>query len=480
MPNSASSLTSTGGMTGSKPCPRSTSSTQRTSASSRNTRSPFRYAKREPDDLRARLHVDHRAGQLEVIAALGRDTQPHSRSDVVLVGGGRVGRVRQRRLQRVELLLEPRDLGLELLDPRAHRLHRGDRLRRVGARALGLADRLRAGVALGLRLLELGPQRVQALAQRPAPRAAARRSRRARRASAARTGSGSRLIARRSSIALRGGAVGGRRPVWPGRVSTSVPEFSATNSASSLGLLADDDVLRHRARTRSRRCGSRTATQFAGHLALVEVRPVLVLAGPDVGRRALGAGHAERVAARAALVEELGGGAARSSGDGDPLLTAGGDDAARSRRADVAISSARRALVIGCDSIGERCPRTRTSLAARRRAPSRSPAAATPGRPCASATTSFTVTLDDYLIRPQELRVPEGQAADRHASPTAAGSATRSGSAARDRNVLALHDDPAGRDARRAVPARRRGNYTMYCVLANHEELGMHGTLTVG
>ena len=24
------------------------------------------------------------------------------------------------------------------------------------------------------------------------------------------------------------------------------------------------------------------------------------------------------------------------------------------------------------------------------------------------------------------------------------------------------------------------GTYTMYCVLANHEELGLHGTLTVG
>ena len=44
---------------------------------------------------------------------------------------------------------------------------------------------------------------------------------------------------------------------------------------------------------------------------------------------------------------------------------------------------------------------------------SRSPLAAlrrARARPSASARTSFTVTLDDYLIRPQQLRVPEREA----------------------------------------------------------------------
>ena len=41
------------------------------------------------------------------------------------------------------------------------------------------------------------------------------------------------------------------------------------------------------------------------------------------------------------------------------------------------------------------------------------------------------------------------------------------------------------RSSGRASPRRAQfspgpGTYTMYCVLANHEELGLHGKLTVG
>ena len=39
-------------------------------------------------------------------------------------------------------------------------------------------------------------------------------------------------------------------------------------------------------------------------------------------------------------------------------------------------------------------------------------------------------------------------------------------------NVLALHDDPARASPRRATFKLGPGTYTMYCVLANHEELG--------
>ena len=90
------------------------------------------------------------------------------------------------------------------------------------------------------------------------------------------------------------------------------------------------------------------------------------------------------------------------------------------------------------------------------------------------------VTLDDYLIRPQSLRVPARTAADRRASRTAAGSATRSGSGRASRNVLRDHDDRAGRDEVAQRSGSGAGSYTMYCALANHEELGMYGTLTVG
>ena len=128
--------------------------------------------------------------------------------------------------------------------------------RRVGAGALGLADRLRAGVALGLRVLELGPQRVRAARAAPARRRSRSSEPSRRRASAARTGSGSRVIARRSSIGLP--AAGSRRLVAPARRHFRLGVLGE-ELGERLGLRAGDDVLRHRARRRTRRCGSRTA-----------------------------------------------------------------------------------------------------------------------------------------------------------------------------------------------------------------------------
>ena len=61
MPYSACSRTRTGGMTGSKPCPRSFSSAQRTSASSSITRSPLQVGEARAREPRAALHVDHRS-----------------------------------------------------------------------------------------------------------------------------------------------------------------------------------------------------------------------------------------------------------------------------------------------------------------------------------------------------------------------------------------------------------------------------------
>ena len=48
------------------------------------------------------------------------------------------------------------------------------------------------------------------------------------------------------------------------------------------------------------------------------------------------------------------------------------------------------------------------------------------------------------------------------------------------RNVLAIQTLEPGGVQDRDAQARPKGTYTMYCVLANHEELGMHGTLVVG
>jgi plastocyanin len=100
------------------------------------------------------------------------------------------------------------------------------------------------------------------------------------------------------------------------------------------------------------------------------------------------------------------------------------------------------------------------------------------GAPVRERGTSFTVTLDDFLIRPQELRVPKGKRLTltvvnrgRLAHTLRIRGATK--------NVLAFTAIRPGESKTRAFsPAA--GTYTMYCVLANHEELGLYGKLTVG
>jgi hypothetical protein len=93
-------------------------------------------------------------------------------------------------------------------------------------------------------------------------------------------------------------------------------------------------------------------------------------------------------------------------------------------------------------------------------------------------TGSFTVTLDDYLIRPQQLRVPK----DRRLTVTVH-NIGRLGHTFRIRSanhvVLALTTIPPGGTKTRSFRLAA-GRYTMFCALSNHEELGMHGTLVVG
>jgi plastocyanin len=90
----------------------------------------------------------------------------------------------------------------------------------------------------------------------------------------------------------------------------------------------------------------------------------------------------------------------------------------------------------------------------------------------------FTVTLDDYLIRPQSLRVRSGELTVTVTNRGRLGHTlrirTRTG-----RNVLAFQTLQPGESKTRSFKLGR-GTYTMYCVLANHEELGMHGTLVAG
>jgi uncharacterized cupredoxin-like copper-binding protein len=91
--------------------------------------------------------------------------------------------------------------------------------------------------------------------------------------------------------------------------------------------------------------------------------------------------------------------------------------------------------------------------------------------------TSFTITLDDYLIRPQDLSVPGG----RRLTVTVVNRG-RLGHTFRIRspnqNVLVVPTTRPGASASRRFRLAP-GRYEMYCALANHEELGMNGTLTV-
>jgi plastocyanin len=99
------------------------------------------------------------------------------------------------------------------------------------------------------------------------------------------------------------------------------------------------------------------------------------------------------------------------------------------------------------------------------------------GAPVRERGTTFTVTLDDYLIRPQEVRVPAGRRLTiRVVNRGRLGHTLRIRGATK--NILAFTTiRPGETKERQFSPAP--GTYTMYCVLANHEELGLYGKLTV-
>ena len=100
------------------------------------------------------------------------------------------------------------------------------------------------------------------------------------------------------------------------------------------------------------------------------------------------------------------------------------------------------------------------------------------GQPVREPGTRFAVSVDDYLVRPQELRVPKGERLTMTVTNRG-----RLGHSLRIRgatkNILAFgFVRPGESKTRQFSPGR--GKYTIYCVLANHEELGLHGKLTVG
>ena len=88
----------------------------------------------------------------------------------------------------------------------------------------------------------------------------------------------------------------------------------------------------------------------------------------------------------------------------------------------------------------------------------------------------FTVTLDDYVIRPQYISAPRGKLSVTAVNRGRVGHTLRI--RVNDTVVLAFMAIPPGQRRTRTFHLRK-GRYTMFCAIANHEELGMRGTLVI-
>jgi plastocyanin len=98
---------------------------------------------------------------------------------------------------------------------------------------------------------------------------------------------------------------------------------------------------------------------------------------------------------------------------------------------------------------------------------------APPGRASSGA---VAITLDDFLIRPQVVRSKAGRITFRIANQGKVGHTFHVFLGERD--ALAVKTIPPGRGAT-ASGTFKPGSYKMVCVLGNHEDLGMYGTLVV-
>jgi plastocyanin len=123
-------------------------------------------------------------------------------------------------------------------------------------------------------------------------------------------------------------------------------------------------------------------------------------------------------------------------------------------------------------------PRTRTLLAAVAAAALLAGCGGDGGPTVREPTGKFTVTLDDYLIRPQTIHVPKGELTVTVTNHGLLGHTFRIRSANHD--VLKFTTIKPGETRPPRTFKLAPGRYTMYCALSNHEELGMHGTLVVG
>jgi plastocyanin len=89
---------------------------------------------------------------------------------------------------------------------------------------------------------------------------------------------------------------------------------------------------------------------------------------------------------------------------------------------------------------------------------------------------TVAITLDDFLIRPQTVRAGAGRLTFRIVNRGKVGHTFHVFLGERD--VLAVKTIlPGGRAT--ASATFKPGSYKMVCVLGNHEDLGMYGTLVV-
>ena len=89
---------------------------------------------------------------------------------------------------------------------------------------------------------------------------------------------------------------------------------------------------------------------------------------------------------------------------------------------------------------------------------------------------ALTVTLDDYLIRPQRISAPGGRLTLTVVNHGRLGHTLRI--RANRKDVLAFMALRPGESRTRSFHLRR-GRYTMFDAIGNYEELGMRGTLMV-
>ena len=87
-----------------------------------------------------------------------------------------------------------------------------------------------------------------------------------------------------------------------------------------------------------------------------------------------------------------------------------------------------------------------------------------------------TITLDDFSIAPQRLRAKPGRIEFDVVNRGAIGHTLRVMRG--DREVAGVKTLLPGASAK-ASGTFERGDYDLVCILGNHEELGMYGTLTV-